>query len=206
MSKSESKKIEFESQSSQTENLNDLKKSSNRFRDVQLQTLSRTQLDQIDSQVLNPGPQTSRSVQVIQSTSGHNSNGFVVEISSTDSSSQESTDNSLEPLGSQVSNMDSQTVVTLIDLNEDNICGTSVPNQRETNRFNTHENCSQDFNERSARIDESVEEFNSFTNENLCEEQIDDEMSIPPPSYEDVIDYSDAVNDEQPIIVDYGTL
>ena len=38
----------------------EFKKEFKRRRDVQLQTLSRTQLDQIDSQVFNPAPQTSR--------------------------------------------------------------------------------------------------------------------------------------------------
>ena len=209
--KTESKKIECESQSSQTDNTNNLKKSTNGYRDVQLQTLSRTQLDQIDSQVMNSGPQSSRGLQLMQSTSDHNSNGFVLEISSTDSSSQESQDNSLEPFGSEVSNVDTQTVVTLIDLNDDNT--SSEYNQRPNNRFNTQtqENCSQnlfDMNAISERVDECLQnqEFQSFTNENPNEENIDDEMSVPPPSYEDVVDYTDAISDDQPIIVDYGTL
>ena len=209
--KTDSKKIECESQSSQTENINDLKKSRNGYRDVQLQTLSRTQLDQIDSQVINSGPQSSRS---IQSTSVYNSNAFVLEISSTDSSSQESQDNSLEPFGSEVSNVDTQTVVTLIDFNEDNNGSTSSSeyNQRQSNRFNTQtqENSQNmvDINEVSERIEECLENqgLESFTNENINEEHIDDHMSVPPPSYEDVVDYTDAINDDQPIIVDYGTL
>ena len=204
--KTETRKIEVDSQSCQTETPIDFKKDYNRRRDVQLQTLTRTQLDQIDSQVINPGPQTSRCHQISSQNNADDSNPSTSSTSGTTTAttSEESLDNSLETFGTGnvVSRqVDTSTMVTLIDLNDDsNYCGPS-------GSARTTDNSPQIMldNHREVIVDD-CQQFNSFVSDNAGEEPIDDHLSVAPPSYEDVIDYRERLSDDQPIIVDYGTL
>lgn len=159
-------------------------------------------MDQIDSQVINPGPQTSRCLQLLQ-TSADQSNTSDSTTSVT--TSEESLDTSLgrfRVTSADQPHVDTETVVTLIDLNdESNSSVISGPAQT----TNSSSQVLLDITNEENRLDDG-QEFNSFVTDNAGEEQIDDHLSAAPPSYEDVIDYREALSDDQPIIVDYGTL
>jgi len=108
-------------------------------------------------------------------------------------------------------NTESDRLDSLIDFDDDNNVSELNPSTSNNFLIETEPNCSQvllnaSTNHTSVRVEEIMESdcFNSYSNENLDDEEIDDSLSTPPPSYEEVVD--DDSDDETPIVVDYGTL
>lgn len=226
----ESKKINREEQSCQTDDFPEDVRKSNCFRDVQLQTLTRAQLEQTSNELTDNISQNSRLKTKIESTNVQilnrsECNSIVEIIPSAGPShlhSNESQAYSLESSESSYSsadtesdrlNLESELVnnISLIDFN-DNACTSSEFICRTNNNSdvqNEQNLLNSSINEIEIRAEDYVESecFNSFSNENVNEEEIDDRLSTPPPSYEDVIDVNENDNNEEtPIIIDYGTL
>lgn len=216
---SEPKKINREEQSCQTDDFpKEIRKITNRYRDVQLQTISNTQLEQMANEVVNnpleSSPLSRRRDSMRTQTTNHLECNSVVEINSnagpSHSQSNECQPFSIESYESSCSsantesdnlNLDSEIAnsLSLINFNDDNnACTSSAFNCTAINNLDvqTEQNSVEDYVE--------SDHFNSFSNANMNEEDIDDNSSTPPPSYEEILE--DDNSDETPIFVNYGTL
>jgi hypothetical protein len=215
---SEPKKINREEQSCQTDDFpKEIRKITNRYRDVQLQTISDTQLEQMANEVVNNPSESSplsRRDSMRTQTTNHLECDSVVEINSnagpSHSQSSECQPFSIQSYESSCSsantesdnlNLDSEVAnsLSLINFNDDNnACTSSEFNCTAINNLDiqTEQNSVQDYVE--------SDRFNSFLNANINEEDIDDNSSTPPPSYEEILE--DDNSDETPIFVNYGTL
>jgi hypothetical protein len=216
---SEPKKINREEQSCQTDDFpKEIRKITNRYRDVQLQTISNTQMEQMANEVVNnpleSSPLSRRRDSMRTQTTNHLECNSVVEINSnagpSHSQSNECQPFSIESYESSCSsantesdnlNLDSEIAnsLSLINFNDDNnACTSSAFNCTAINNLDvqTEQNSVEDYVE--------SDHFNSFSNANMNEEDIDDNSSTPPPSYEEILE--DDNSDETPIFVNYGTL